>query len=324
MLHSACCCQCQKTLSLKYCSASKAGLSLHPSCGLGRKAHDCLARDIQIPKRRSAIRSHSPRHVVTFASADLQTTFQPFVTRDVTATVLAVVGAYVWVRLFDWLATKGVLEQTLSRKLVHITSGPLFVLTWPLFSAGSNARYFAAVVPLLNALRLALVGTGLVKSEGTVKAVSRGGDRQELLRGPLFYVLIMTAVTVVFWRESPVGMMVLSLMCGGDGLADIIGRKYGTVKLPFNKAKSWAGSLAMFTGGAVMSLAFIALYNALGYFPYGVQILLPTVLSTSLVACAVESLPINQIIDDNFSVPAITAIMGHFLLQAVEKSSGLL
>lgn len=160
MLHSACCCQCQKTLSLKYCSASKAGLSLHPSCGLGRKAHDCLARDIQIPKRRSAIRSHSPRHVVTFASADLQTTFQPFVTRDVTATVLAVVGAYVWVRLFDWLATKGVLEQvgrlcmqtptggssygcsrlsmsaavqTLSRKLVHITSGPLFVLTWPLF-----------------------------------------------------------------------------------------------------------------------------------------------------------------------------------------------
>lgn len=72
--------------------------------------------------------------------------------------------------------------------------------------------------------------------------------RQELLRGPLFYVLIMTAVTVVFWRESPVGMMVLSLMCGGDGLADIIGRRYGTAKLPFNKAKSWAGSLAMFTG----------------------------------------------------------------------------
>ena len=72
--------------------------------------------------------------------------------------------------------------------------------------------------------------------------------RQELLRGPLFYVLIMTAVTVVFWRDSPVGMMVLSLMCGGDGLADIIGRRYGTAKLPFNKAKSWAGSLAMFTG----------------------------------------------------------------------------
>ena len=72
--------------------------------------------------------------------------------------------------------------------------------------------------------------------------------RQELLRGPLFYVLIMTAVTAVFWRESPVGMMVLSLMCGGDGLADIVGRKFGAAKLPFNKSKSWAGSLAMFAG----------------------------------------------------------------------------
>lgn len=73
----------------------------------------------------------------------------------------------------------------------------------------------------------------------------------------------------------------------------------------------------------MMSLAFIAFYNALGYFPYGVQTLLPTVLSTSLIACGVESLPINQVLDDNFSVPAITAVMGHFLLQAVQKSTGL-
>ena len=72
-----------------------------------------------------------------------------------------------------------------------------------------------------------------------------------------------------------------------------------------------------------MSLAFIALFNALGYFPYGVQTLLPTVLSTSLMACAVESLPINQTLDDNFSVPVITAVMGHFLLQAVQQSIGL-
>ena len=40
-----------------------------------------------------------------------------------------------------------------------------------------------------------------------------------------------------------VGMMVIALMCGGDGLADIIGRKYGSAKLPFNRTKSWAGSL---------------------------------------------------------------------------------
>ena len=37
-------------------------------------------------------------------------------------------------------------------------------------------------------------------------------------------------------------------MCGGDGLADLVGRKFGSAKLPFNKNKSWAGSLAMFVG----------------------------------------------------------------------------
>lgn len=73
-------------------------------------------------------------------------------------------------------------------------------------------------------------------------------DRQELLRGPLLYIGIVTAVTLLFWRESPVGLMVLSLMCGGDGLADIVGRRYGFARLPFNHNKSWLGSLAMFTG----------------------------------------------------------------------------
>lgn len=43
--------------------------------------------------------------------ATLPTAFQPLITRDLTATALAAVGAYVWVRLFDWMATQGVLEQ---------------------------------------------------------------------------------------------------------------------------------------------------------------------------------------------------------------------
>ena len=66
-----------------------------------------------------------------------------------------------------------------------------------------------------------------------------------------------------------------------------------------------------------MSLAFIALFNTLGFFPYTVQVLLPCVLCTALAASAVESLPINQTLDDNFSVPAITAVMGHFLVNAI-------
>ena len=35
-------------------------------------------------------------------------------------------------------------------------------------------------------------------------------------------------------------------MCGGDGLADLVGRRWGASnRLPWNQNKSWAGSLAM-------------------------------------------------------------------------------
>ena len=92
-------------------------------------------------------------------------------------------------------------------------------------------------------------------------------DRQELLRGPMLYIGIVTAVTILFWRESPVGLMVLSLMCGGDGLADIVGRRYGIAKLPFNHDKSWLGSLAMFIGTCMCICSLLkvslALYHIL-------------------------------------------------------------
>lgn len=43
--------------------------------------------------------------------------------------------------------------------------------------------------------------------------------------------------------------MAISLMCGGDGLADIVGRRWGgSAHLPWNPAKSWPGSAAMFLG----------------------------------------------------------------------------
>jgi hypothetical protein len=39
----------------------------------------------------------------------------------------------------------------------------------------------------------------------------------ELLRGPLIYVAAMIFATIVFWRNSPVGIVGIALMCGGDG-----------------------------------------------------------------------------------------------------------
>ena len=86
-------------------------------------------------------------------------------------------------------------------------------------------RWLAALVPLLFTVQFALIGLGIVKDEASVKAMSRTGDRREILRGPLFYGIIFVVMTLLFWKDSPIGMVAVMLMCGGDGLADITGAR---------------------------------------------------------------------------------------------------
>lgn len=71
---------------------------------------------------------------------------QPALVRDVACAAAAAVGALAWVGWWNAAAAKGLLRATLTRKLVHATSGPLFLLSWPLFRCVRRAVVAAAVV----------------------------------------------------------------------------------------------------------------------------------------------------------------------------------
>ena len=235
---------------------------------------------------------------------------------------------------------------------MHITTGPLFMLTWPLFSGSAAAPFLAAVVPALNGVRLLAIGSGLIVDEKAVRSISREGDPAELLRGPLYYVITMCVATALFWRGSPVGLAALSLMCGGDGLADVVrlsrveslggplvdppgqqccpplscwplnfllaqvGRRWGANnRLPFNPAKSVAGSAAMVAGGAGLLVFFLSVFSALGYLSVDPRTHLPAILAVAAVAAAVESLPLAGTgLDDNLTVPLATMAAAYLLL----------
>ncbi|KAG2482727.1 hypothetical protein HYH03_018358 [Edaphochlamys debaryana] len=168
---------------------------------------------------------------------------------------------------------------------------------------------------MLNFARLFAVGTGLVSDPGLVQSVSRSGDRTELLKGPLFYVVTLVAATVLCWRDNPAGLIAVAMMCGGDGLADIVGRRWGGAKLPYNSSKSWAGSVAMLLGGWGMSYGLITLFCSLGFFAcYPPSAMLGCLGAVALAATLVESLPINQYVDDNVSVPGVAALLSLLLL----------
>jgi phytol kinase len=235
-------------------------------------------------------------------------------TQDIVATVITFVVALSWLRTMDVLAHRGIVEQRLSRKIIHIGTGPLFVICWNFFSDGPQAPFLAALVPLAISFQFFLVGIGVMQDPAAVEAMTRTGDRREILRGPLFYGIVFILCTVIFWRESPVGIMALMLMCGGDGLADVVGRRWGRVKLPFSDRKSWAGSIAMFLGGLIFSLGFVALFNCLGVLspPLEMQRASLVITLIAFVATIVEALPFRDI--DNITTTATAVLMGILLL----------
>lgn len=211
----------------------------------------------------------------------------------------------VWLRLVDALAQRGLLEQRLSRKIIHIGAGPLFVACWNLFSSAAYARYVVALVPLAITLQFGLVGLGVLPDAAAVKALTRTGNPREILRGPLYYGIIFVVCTCVFWLDSPVGIVALMLMCGGDGLADVVGRRWGRAKLPFNREKSWAGSAAMFLGGYGLALVFTLLLTAWGNFQLPLSLTALKLAGIALAATGVEAWPVRDI--DNVTT-TLTAV----------------
>lgn len=226
------------------------------------------------------------------------------------ALLITFLSALVWLRLNDLAAHRGWVSSQVSRKIVHMGTGPIYVLCWLLFPDTMLSRYLASLVPLLFTIQFALIGFGIIKDEATVKSLSRSGDPKEILRGPVFYGIIFVIVTIFYWYENPIGIIALMLMCGGDGLADIIGRRWGKAKLPWSKDKSWVGSFGMFLGGWLFALGVIAAFIAAGKFSGSLSDFLMPITLIALAGTAIETLPIRDI--DNITVTGLAILLGHY------------
>ena len=80
-------------------------------------------------------------------------------------------------------------------------------------------------------------------------------------------------------------------MAAGDGLADIIGRRFGSVKWPFSETKSIAGSLGFVIGAFTTTVALLSIYTAAGCIVFDVTGNLVPILLISVLCAAVELVP---------------------------------
>lgn len=132
------------------------------------------------------------------------------------------------------------------------------------------------------------------------------------------------------------------------GIADIVGRRFGTVKLPYNKMKSFVGTISMVIAGFVASVVYVLTEDEFKndttnsvcssfvfHFSYSYKIMNPCIyfcrylyyysffglceyswqtitglFVVSLAASLVESLPISTELDDNLTVPLTSILVG--------------
>lgn len=262
--------------------------------------------------------------------------------QDVGATLLTGILGYAFVQVNTWAVSMSLLEARDARKLIHTFSAPLFILFWPLFSSNPSARCFAALVPTLNAVRLFIAASSTPTTASTTSvvgdkdnndssttsfsswnsesalaaAVSRSGDAKEALGGPFIYVIVLATSILIFWRDSPVGIVALSALAAGDGMADLVGRRLGANNKWPNSSKSVAGSIAFWISSTATATGLVAWmqYTECLALPIALPQVAMIVAGITLVSAILEVVP--WLGDDNYSVPLSAAILSALFLHA--------
>lgn len=234
---------------------------------------------------------------------------------DFIALLLSFTVVMIVVQVNGVLQKRGFLPTLITRKLVHILVAPVFILTWPLFTAAWYSRYIAAIVPTMFVVLFFAIGKEWIKNEAFVASMSRSGQASELLKGTLYYAIIVVACTLLWFYvpseglvfATPNALLILGCLAGGDGLADIVGRRFGRHKYGFGSTqKSIEGSIGMLIGSILFSITLIAVLG-IEVHAWNINTFFAPVLLLSLGATVVEALTPKNL--DNWTVTISVAIM---------------
>ncbi|MFX1367451.1 MAG: phosphatidate cytidylyltransferase [Promethearchaeota archaeon] len=241
---------------------------------------------------------------------------------DVIAFIVSFILILMLVQINAAIEKSGKLSTTVTRKVIHTFAAPLWVLTWPLFSGGVFSRWLAMVVPLMFVLLFVAIGTGKMVNEDFVGSMSRSGDPRELLGGTLYYAFMMVVIAVLWFYvpnvggnpiladATPLALIVFGCLAGGDGFADVIGRKYGGErKFGIGGAeKTVAGTIGMFIGSVLFSTILIFLFS-IEVSAFVLADLLIPILIVSIVATIVEAFTPKGLDNLTISIAAIVVCL---------------
>lgn len=180
------------------------------------------------------------------------------------------------------------------RKLIHI--GGFFI---PILS---SLLGLLIVAILIFTVTLFYVVSEWARIEGknlpVVSSITRHAAREGELEGfaaaPVFFALGISLTLLLF--PAPASSAAIAVFAVGDSAASIFGRMFGKHTLPFNKAKTFEGTLSGFFFAFLAAAFFISPSRAL---------------VGATIAMVIESLPLP--LGDNLTVPLITGTILTFI-----------
>ncbi len=142
-------------------------------------------------------------------------------------------------------------ERELSRKIVHIGTGPVILFAWWL----NIPRTLA--IPIASAITIILMINHRFRIIPSVEDVDRDSY------GTVAYGLTITLLLTFFWpNNAPAVCSGILVMAFGDGLAGLIGRKVISPSwLIWGQRKSLAGTLTMTLTTIIVLIAICLIAN---------------------------------------------------------------
>ena len=185
-------------------------------------------------------------------------------------------------------------KAELSRKIIHIGTGPVILLAW-LFDIPKNIAFFSAL--------LITIALGINYQYRLFPAIE---DIERKSFGTIAYGISITLLLLLFWPRYALSISIGVLsMAFGDGLAGLIGKSIKSPKWSvIGQTKSIAGTCTMGSVVAILT-AIISSINNLEIQPLEIIVI-------SLVATFLEQISPWGI--DNLTVPIGVTCMGILLV----------
>jgi dolichol kinase len=192
----------------------------------------------------------------------------------------------------DYLVSNHGLPRDISRKITHICAGSVIVFL-PLYIDGHWSQYLNVAIFVVWTLLLVQKGLFAAADDQAVKTMTRTGDKRELLKGTLYFVVVAIICGTIYYKR-PEGVLAMAVLGWGDGLAPVIGTRYGKMKYHILSDKSIEGSLAFFVGSVAAGLFFMKLILPESFDPLNIVVV-------SLIATIVEGVSPKEV--DNLTIP---------------------